>query len=195
MLKTKNRFDTLVLVTMIIMLLYSAILLVKAYLSGANIGDWIWHRHQNLFSWYSRPLFIIPACYYAYKQKIGFIIGSLILLGTSLFWFAPPAEVSETISGYLDWERQVFFNPNNRKPLIILSIAVVLFLFLLFYAFWKRSFWVGLLVFNIGNLLKIAVSIVFGGEVGMASIVPTLSSIIILNILAFVIWKVKMNKS
>lgn len=195
MVKTKNRFDDLVLTTIIILLLYSAILLIKAYLSGANIGDWIWHRHQNLFSWYSSPLFIIPACYYAYKQKIGFIIGFMALLGTSLFWFAPPAEVSETISEFLDWERQLFFNPNNRQPLIILSIAVLLFLTLLFYAFWIRSFWIGLLVFNIGNLLKIAVSVIFGGDVGMAAIIPTLSSTVILNILALIIWKVQMNKS
>ena len=164
-------------------------------MNGAQIGEWIWNRHQNQFSWYSRPLFIIPACYYAYKQKLGFIIGIMVLLGTSLFWFAPPAEVSETISGYLDWERQMFFNPDNRTPIIGLSISVLLFLFLLFYAFWQKSFWIGLLVLNIGNLLKIGVSIVFGGDAGMASIVPTLSSILVLNMLAYAIWKLKMNKS
>ncbi len=190
-LKTKYRFDDLVMVGIIILLSYSVVLLVNAYLSGVHIGDWIWNRHQNQFSWYSRPLFIIPACYYAYKQKIGFIIGIMTLLLTSLFWFAPPVEVSETISGYLDWERQLFFNPNNRQPLLILSITVFLFLFLLFYAFWNRSFWIGLLVLNIGNLLKIVVSVFFGGDAGTAAIVPTLSSMIILNVLAFIIWKVK----
>ena len=192
--KTKNWIDHFVMILLIIMLSYSAILLVSAWMQGAPIGEWIWNRHQNQFSWYSRPLFIIPACYYAYKQKIGFLIGILVLLGTSLFWFAPPAEVNPTISAYLDWERQLFFNPHNRTPLIVLSIAVLLFLFLLFYAFWQRNFWIGLLVFNIGNLLKIGVSIVYGGDVGMASIVPTLSSTIILNMLAFAIWKLKSKR-
>ena len=65
---------------------------------------------------------------------------------------------------------------------------------LLFYAFWQKSFWIGLLVLNIGNILKIGVSIFFGGDAGMASIVPTLSSILILNILAFVIWKLTKSK-
>lgn len=187
--------DSLVTIIIVCLLIYSTFLLVNAYSSGAHIGEWIWNRHQNLFSWYSRPLFIIPACYYAYKRKIGFIIAMLILLGTSLFWFAPPTEVSETVSDFLDWERQLFFNPEFRLPLITLSIAVILFLFGLFYALWHRNFWAGLVVFNIGNLLKIAVSVIFGGDVGMAAIVPTLSSMAILNLIAIGFWKWKKRKS
>lgn len=191
----KHRIDSFVILIIVIMLSYSIFLLTKAWLSGVDIGEWIWYRHQNQFSWYSRPLFIVPACYYAYKQKIGFIICILLLLGTSLFWFAPPIEVSETISGYLDWEREAFLNPNNRKPLVMLVVAVLIFLLLLFYAFWHRNYWIGLLVLNIGNLLKIAVSILFGGDVGMASIAPTITSILILNIIALLIWKFRPNKS
>ena len=185
--KTKTWIDKSVLLILLIMLSYSAMLLAKAWMDGVHIGEWIWNRHQNQFSWYSRPLFIIPACYYAYRQKLGFVIGIMVLLGSSLFWFAPPAEVSETISGYLDWERQMFFNANNRIPLIVLSVSVLIFLLLLFYSFWQKSFWMGLLVLNIGNLLKIGVSVFFGEDAGMASIVPTLSSILILNLLAFAI--------
>lgn len=192
---TNTRVDFMVMIIIIAILIYSAILLINAYSNGEHIGEWIWNRHQNQFSWYSRPLFIIPACYYAYKQKLGFVIGFMVLLGTSLFWFAPPAEVSETISGYLDWEREAFLNPDNRQPLILLTIAVVVFLFLLFYALWHRNFWVGLLVLNIGNLLKIWVSVTYGGEAGKAAIIPTLSSIIILNLFAFGIWKWRKNKS
>ena len=194
MQKINSRIDSLAMIIIFVMMSYSVFLLTKAWLSGVHIGEWIWDRHQNQFSWYSRPLFIIPACYYAYRQKLGFIICILVLLGTSLFWFAPPVEVSETISGYLDWEREAFMNPDNRKPLIVLGVAVFIFLFLLFYAFWHRNYWIGLIVLNIGNLLKIAVSVVFGGDAGMASIVPTLSSLLILNILAFIIWKYKSNK-
>lgn len=191
----KSRIDNLVMVIIIILIGYSVFLLTKAWLNGEHIGEWIWHRHQNQFSWYSRPLFIIPACYYAYRQKLGFIIGIMVLLGASLFWFAPPVEVSETISGYLDWEREAFLNPNNQKPLIVLGLVVLIFLFLLFYAFWHRNYWIGLLVLNIGNLLKIAVSVVLGEDAGMAAIIPTLSSMAILNIIALVIWKYKSNKS
>lgn len=194
MSQTKNRIDSLVMLIMASLLLYSAIILIQTYMSGAHIGEWIWNRHQNLFSWYSRPLFIIPACYYAYKRKIGFVIGFLVLLATSLFWFAPPVEVSETVSGYLDWERQVFFDSENKQPLVILSIAVIVFLYLLFYALWHRSFWVGLIVLNVGNLLKITVSVFYGGDAGMAAIVPTLSSIVVLNLVALGIWKWRKNK-
>jgi len=195
MLKNNSRIDLLVMLIIAIMLIYSSVLLIIAFSKGIHIGEWIWDRHQNLFSWYSRPLFIIPACYYAYRQKVGFIIAILVLLATSLFWFAPPLEVSSTVSGYLEWERQAFLNPDNRLPLFLLSIAVIVFLILLFYAFWHRNYWIGLLVLNIGNLLKIAVSVAFGGEAGKAAIIPTLSSILILNLIAVGIWKWRSKKS
>lgn len=190
---SNNYFDLLVIVVIISLFIYSFFLLLNAYLNGVNIGEWIWHRHQNLFSWYSRPLFIIPACYYAYRRKIGFVISILIILGTSLFWFSPPVVVSETVSKYLEWERQAFFNPEYRLPLIVLSTTVLFFLFGLFYAIWQRNFWIGLIVLNIGNILKIAVSLIFGGNAGNAVIIPTLSSIFIINLVAFGIWKWRKN--
>ena len=150
----KRVVDWIALALIVIMLSYSAILLLSAFRSGVDLGEWIWDRHQNLFSWYSRPLFIIPACYYAYQRKLGYVLGFLALLATSLFWFAPPAEVSETVSGYLEWERRAFLNPENRRSFLVLFVAVCVFLFSLFYAFWQRNLWYGLIVFNIGNITE-----------------------------------------
>ena len=79
-------------------------------------------------------------------------------------------------------------------PLILLTVAVVLFLFGLFYAFWKRNLWYGLALINVGTLLKIIVSLGFGKEVGTAAIVPSLSSLAVINIVAFLIWKFKRGK-
>ena len=181
--------NRLVFAALCIMLMYSALLLANAYFSGYHLGNWIWNRHQNLFSWYSRPLFIIPACYYAYHRKPGYVLGVLAALATSLFWFAPPEEVSDAVAGYLEWERVMFLDPHNRIPLAILAFAVSVFLFCLFYAFWHRSLWLGLLVINVGNLLRILVSVLFGGEIGAVAILPTLSSMLVINIIAFAIWK------
>ena len=187
--KLKFRIDRLVFVTVCIMLIYSALLLANAYTSGYHLGNWVWNRHQNLFSWYSRPLFIIPACYYAYQRKLEYVIGMLALLATSLFWFAPPDEVSDAVTSYLEWERVAFLDPQNRVPLTILVISVSVFLFCLFYAFWQRSLWLGLLVINVGNVLKVLVSVMFGGDAGTVSIVPTLSSMLIINLFAFAVWR------
>jgi hypothetical protein len=33
--------------------------------------DWAWARDQNPLSWYVRPLFILPLCYFAYKKSAG----------------------------------------------------------------------------------------------------------------------------
>lgn len=187
--KLKTGIDRLVSTAIWLTLAYSTILLADAYYSGYDLGNWVWNRHQNLFSWYSRPLFIIPACYYAYQRKLGYVIGMMALLATSLFWFSPPAEVSDTVRGYLEWERKAFLDPKNRISLIILVLTVSIFLFCLFYAFWKRSIWIGLLVINIGNILKILVSVMFGGDAGTAAIVPTLSSMLAINLVAFAVWK------
>lgn len=193
-MKTKVNIDKLVLGLIGAVLLYSIIILIQAKFSGEHIGDWIWNRHQNQFSWYSRPLFIVPACYYAYRKKLWHIIGFMLLLFASLFWFPSPDLVSESVANYLEWEKELFLTNDSSLPLILLSLAVLGFLFALFYAFWKRNPWYGLLLVNVGTIIKIIVSIGFGKEVGMAAIVPSISSIGIINIVAFIFWKYKKRK-
>jgi len=117
------------------------------------------------------------------------VLGILVLLGTSLFWFAPPAEVPDSVSGYLEWERQMFLNPDNVLSTIALTITVFAFLFFLFYSLWKRNFWIGVFVLNLGNILKIIVSVALGGDSGVAAVVPTVSSILILNLIAIFVWR------
>ena len=185
----KNRIENLVLSLICLILLYSLMILLRTYFSGADVGAWIWERHQNQFSWYSRPLFIIPACYYAYRQKLLHVIGFMLLLLTSLFWFSAPEQVPESVSDYLEWEKELFFSNESSMPLITLTVAVIIFLFGLFYTFWKRNPWYGLLLINVGTIIKIIVSIGFGKEVGMAAIVPSLSSIAFINFVAFIIWR------
>ena len=112
----------------------------------------------------------------------------MVLLGTSLFWFSAPEVVSDTVSDYLEWEKQLFFTNESRWPLIALIVSVILFLSLLFYAFWHRSLWIGLITFNLGTVLKVIVSLAFGQDAGMAAILPSLCSLLIINLLAWVLW-------
>ena len=186
-LTTLEKMDRVVLWVICAILFYSAAILLAAYVSGAHLGEWVWERHQNQFSWYSRPLFIIPAAYYAFRRKLLYIIGIMTLLASSLFWFAPPTTVSPAVQSYLEWEQQFFFANASKLPLFALTMAVAAFLFLLFFAFWQRNIWYGLAVINLGTLLKIMVSLVFGQEAGMAAIVPSLSSLLVINAIAWVL--------
>lgn len=167
---------------------YAATMFIAELLRGTDMGAWVWDRHQNQFSWYSRPLFILPAAYYAYRRKLGYVIGFMLLMATSLFWFSPPAQVSEAVSGYLAWEKQMFFTNENRLPLFGLIAAVLVFLVFFFYAFWQRNAWYGVLIVNLGTLLKIVVSLMFGGNAGVAAVVPSVASLCVINVIAGLVW-------
>lgn len=185
-----SRIDKLVVFLVLMGLFYSIALLVNAYFTGENIAAWVWDRHQNQFSWYSRPLFLIPACYYAYRRKFWMIVGFMAMLVCSLFWFAAPENVAEHVSGYLAWEKQLFFSNESMIPIFLLSVAVAVFLVGLFSAFWYRSFWLGLILINAGTAMKIVVSTTLGNEFGTAVLIPSLSSLAIINLVAFLVWRI-----
>ena len=191
---TSAKIDLLLLWIIGLMLVYSAIIFTSAYLSGTDMGAWVWERHQNLFSWYSRPLFIIPAAYYAYRRKIWHVLGFMLLLATSLFWFAAPDAADPAIREYLQWEADLFFSNESKLPLLGLIVAVLIFLFLLFYAFWQRNPWFGLLVINVGTVMKIIVSLALGEGAGAAAVVPSLSSLLVINLFACFLWR-RLRKS
>jgi hypothetical protein len=49
--------------------------------------SWAWARHHNPLSWYIRPLFLLPFCYFAYKRSTWGIVLTLFALVTSMVWF------------------------------------------------------------------------------------------------------------
>lgn len=187
-------FDKVVAFTVVLLLLYSIALLVNAHFAGESIPHWVWDRHQNQFSWYSRPLFLVPACYYAYRRNLWLIVGFMAMLFSSLFWFAAPENVSEQVSAYLEWEKHVFFSNTSMVPILLLVAAVALFLTGLFSAIWYRSYWLGLVLINVGTLAKIVVSITLGKEVGTAAVIPSLSSLAMINLVALLVWRFRVNR-
>jgi hypothetical protein len=68
--------------------------------------SWVWPRHHNELSWYVRPLFILPFCWFAYRRSAWGIVVTLLVFPTSLFWFPAPDNPSPRVEGYLEWERQ-----------------------------------------------------------------------------------------
>ncbi len=131
--------------------------------------SWVWARHHNELSWYVRPLFLLPFCYFAYRRSVWGIVATLLLFPTSLFWFPAPENPSPRVEGYLAWERQ-FLLEGSVVARVALVLMVVAFFVALAIAFWKRSWLWGLVVINAGTLLKVIWSVAFGGATGWASL-------------------------
>ena len=114
----------------------------------------VWARHHNELSWYVRPLFLLPFCFFAYKRSLWGIVVTLLVFPTSLFWFPAPDNPSPRVEGYLVWEHQFLLEGSvvARSALVVL---VVVFFVALTTAFWKRSWLWGLAVINSGTLLKV----------------------------------------
>lgn len=142
--------------------------------------DWVWERHHNILSWYIRPLFLLPYCYFSFYRNVKGIVVTLLLFPTSLFWFPKPENPSEKVIQYLAWEYD-FITQGDVLEQYVLAILVIVFLYLLALAFWRRSLLYGLLVLNIGTCLKIMWSIYFADSVGYAAILPSVITLAICN--------------
>ena len=50
------------------------VLLAAAVVAATGNNDeftaWAWERHHNILSWYIRPLFLLPFCYFAYRRSL-----------------------------------------------------------------------------------------------------------------------------
>lgn len=167
-----KRTDVVLTIGMLATVL-SALVALAATGSLDGFLSWTWERHHNELSWYVRPLFLLPFCYFAYRRSLTGIVATLLVFPTSLFWFPAPENPSPRVEGYLAWERH-FLLEGSVVARVALLLLVVAFFVALASAFWKRSWLWGLAVINAGTLLKVIWSVAFGGAAGWASLVPSL---------------------
>lgn len=133
--------------------------------------DWAFRRHQNQLSWFSRPLFLIPYCYFAYKRSMAGIFFSLFAMLTSMFWFPPPEAVDGNVKRFLAFEKQ-YLTESWSLTKTSLALIVPISLFLLALAFWKRNLKLGIFLIISIALGKVGWSIYNAGESGYSIIIP-----------------------
>ena len=121
------------------------IIFIILAMNNQSFFEWVFERHHNQLSWYIRPLFLIPFCYFAYKRSWTGVMATVFALFTSMFWFAKPEVVNEQVVGFLQYEKE-WLSKSWRTGDVILVLTVPFSFFLLALAFWKRSLWMGLAV-------------------------------------------------
>lgn len=145
------------------------------WMSFANESffNWAFERHKNQLSWYIRPLFLMPFCYFSYRRNFAAAMGSIFLLFTSMFWFPVPEIVHPKVTEFLAFEKEYLYGEwSTTKLIMVLSIPVSFYLMGL--AFWKKSLWMGIGVVAFMAVGKIIWSLVFAGESGASILVPAL---------------------
>ena len=157
---------------------FLSILLIFVMATNNTFFVWAFSRHQNIMSWYIRPIFMIPFCYYAYQRNPTGISLTIFLLLTSMFWFPHPELVDAKVQGFLQMEKE-YLTQNWTLSKIFISSLVPLSMAGLAYAFWKHSTKAGIILVIAIAVFKTIWSIVEGGETGTAVIIPALLGLVI----------------
>ena len=152
------------------------------------LATWAWQRHHNVLSWYVRPLFLLPYCWFAYRRSVVGIAATLVALVTSMAWFPAPATPDPAVVRMLAVERDylleewtpVTFAVAALVPLVFGALAVAL---------WRRSIGWALVVVNGAVIFKIGWTFVVdgGGAGALAHLPAALAGLAVVD-LALVRW-------
>jgi hypothetical protein len=153
-------------------------------LTNKEFLSWAFERHHNILSWYIRPLFFIPFCYFAYKRSWAGISITIFLLATSMFWFPKPEVVDPQVSAFLQMEVD-YLTGDWGVAKILMAFLVPISLTLLGAAFWKRNLLLGLSLIALVAVGKMIWSVVFGGESGTSSFAPAIIGLLICAVLIY----------
>lgn len=169
-----KRYDKMLALTFAV---FTLLFIVLAF-TNKSFFNWAYERHQNQLSWYLRPLFLIPFCYFAYRRSWAGIFGTIFLLLTSMFWFPRPEVVSDQVKQFLEMEKE-YLSGDWGSAKILMSLLIPVSFTALAVAFWKRSLWFGLSVVIFMAVAKMIWSVAFGGEAGKSIFIPAILGLVI----------------
>ena len=146
---------------------------------------WAFERHQNLLSWYIRPVLIVPIMYFSYKRQIVGVTASIFALLTSMIWFPVPSETPALVREFLTDERQ-FLQATWGVKEYLFAFLVVSFFILIVRATWLHSWKLVGLILIATAFLKMIWSYLDSGNAGLTIALPAMLGLIIcLLVVAF----------
>jgi hypothetical protein len=149
------------------------IIFIVVSMTNQSFFDWVFERHHNQWSWYIRPVFLIPFCFFAYKHNWAGISITIFCLFTSMFWFSKPEMSTASVNMFLEFEKNWLSSDWDFNK-VMFSFTVPLSFFALGLAFWKHSLSLGLVVIVLIALGKMAWSVGYAGDSGKSIIVPAI---------------------
>jgi hypothetical protein len=154
-----------------------------------EIAAWAWARHHNLLSWYIRPLFLLPFCYFAYRRSGKGIALTVIALASSMFWFPAPAQPDPRAIEMLQAERDYLLGAWTVGKFAS-ALLVPLGMGALALAFWRRSIWYGMALINGIVLFKIGWTFVFTNVEGaLLHLLPATLGLAVCNAVLIIVFR------
>lgn len=167
-----------------IVFLALTILFIAVAMTNEYFFNWAYDRHQNQASWFIRPIFLIPFCYFAYKRSWAGLSFTVFCLFTSMCWFSKPDSVSEDVKEFLEFEKQWLMTVWDYKKILLTATIPISFIALAL-AFWKRSLLVGIGVVIMMATGKIIWSIQNAGEAGKSILIPAIVGLLLCSVFIF----------
>lgn len=164
------------------------ILLVVLAFNWPSFLYWAYDRHQNLASWYVRPLFLIPYCLFAFRHSLPGIMGTILLLLTSMFWFPAPDCVPDDMRMFLQFEKNWILGEWTLSKAVLASLVPAAFI-LLALAFWNRSVFFGIFLLIIIAAGKVMWAVDGAGNAGKSIIVPAAAGLFFCCMLVYIGFK------
>lgn len=154
------------------------VLFLYVFLTNDTFFEWAFNRHHNVLSWYVRPVFILPIAFFAFKRSWAGVMGSVLCLFTSMFWFPAPESVSPAVTEFLNFE-QAYLKGSWDAGKIFIQLSVPIFFIALIWAAWKHSIKALVATVVAAAVLKVLWSAVFAGSAGLSVVKPAALGLLI----------------
>lgn len=155
-----------------------SIVFVVLMAAHSEFFDWAFTRHQNVLSWYIRPILLIPFIAFAWRRSHAGVWGSVFAMLTSMAWFPTPANPDSSVAEFLEIERE-YLTQDWGASKVLGWVLVMTLMAMLALAFWRRSLVLGGGVLVLIAAAKVTWSVLAAGDAGLSVVIPASVGLVI----------------